>query len=77
MKEEIVNLLYNALDMPYCDTCRFNYESDEISKADFDYYACDECNRRSMGWKISKDFCEDIADEVLKKTKKILDRRVL
>lgn len=59
-KEEIIDLLYSSLDYVYCFNCR---KSDENKEWPTD--ACDYCNRKSMGWEISRGVCEHLAAKIL------------
>ena len=54
MRKEITKIIYEMLSHIYCDNCR--YEDDDNN--------CDECNRKAMGWEISKGFSEDLACEI-------------
>ena len=58
MEDKIADLLMQALNNIYCDTC-CNYESDE-------YNMCDYCHRKSMGWQISENYAHVIANEIQK-----------
>ena len=53
-KDKIIELLFNCLGYIYCHNCRFEDADD-----------CDDCHRKSMGWQISKNCCEKIADKIL------------
>lgn len=54
--EEISDILYYWLDDVYCYNCRFE--------------RCDECNRKAMGWQISRETCDELAKEILELDKK-------
>lgn len=54
MINKISDLLTSKLSNVYCDTC------------EFDGNDCDECNRKAMGWRPSKDFCEHLASDITK-----------
>ncbi|MGL5330370.1 MAG: hypothetical protein ACRDD7_13960 [Peptostreptococcaceae bacterium] len=51
MKDKIKEILIDNLDSVYCDTCNG--------------VNCDECIRKSMGWGISSNEAEYIADKIL------------
>lgn len=57
MNEKIVQILIEALENIYCDTCAFG-ESQQ---------RCDECNRRQMNWQPSNKFCSEVAEKICKK----------
>jgi len=54
-QKRIVEILQGKLRSVYCDTCVEKMETD----------ACDYCVRKSMGWGISKEFAENIANTIL------------
>lgn len=49
-KKAVVKLLTKELDSVYCYNCK--YEGEE----------CDDCNRKSMGWGLSKDTAKAYAE---------------
>lgn len=55
-KEEIVEFLFEHFSSVYCNNCEYNDSE----------YNCDYCNRKSMGWALSKNDAERIANWVLK-----------
>lgn len=55
-KEEIVEFLFENFGSVYCDNCEHNITG----------YNCDYCNRKSMGWALSKNEAKRIANWILK-----------
>ena len=55
-KEEIINILTDALCYAYCDNCGNGMDED----------LCGDCHRKYQNWKLSRDAAEKIADEILK-----------
>lgn len=51
-KEKISNLLFENLDYVYCENCRGGQ--------------CEDCNRKQIGWEISKGKADEVAEEILK-----------
>lgn len=51
-KEEIVKILIDNFRNIYCDTCNGKY--------------CEDCYRKNIGWEISDNFAEVVANEILK-----------
>jgi uncharacterized Zn finger protein (UPF0148 family) len=54
-KEIVSKIIFDSLGYIYCPNCRYNNERDN----------CDDCHRKAMGWEISKEFSEEMADEIL------------
>ena len=51
--ERITELLHKKFSSVYCDTCGNNEET------------CEECNRKSMLWSLSRFDARDIAKEII------------
>jgi len=69
-KEKIAEILYNELDYIYCNTCKYTQITREEAEEKFDYYGCDDCYRKYMGWEISKNYAEEIAEEIINELNK-------
>lgn len=54
-KEKIAKIIYDYMGYIYCNNCR-NYGNEEL---------CEWCNRKSMGWKISEECAEKMADAII------------
>jgi len=55
MKDKIADIIYNEFSYVYCYNCR-NVECEDI---------CDYCNRKSMGWEVSRATAEDLANKII------------
>ena len=53
MKEKIVKILKDEFSYIYCHNCNNNGED------------CDDCHRKSMGWKIADKTAEGLADKII------------
>lgn len=67
MKQQIKEILTKEFNSVYCDTCKFNKESEEYWEDKIGYWGCDDCRRKNMGWELSDDTAERLAEEILKK----------
>ena len=54
MKAKIVEILSQAFESVYCDTCAYQ---------DNEKY-CDTCDRKSMNWAISEEHAEELAERI-------------
>jgi hypothetical protein len=56
-KEAISNLLYETLDSPYCDNCRFSIDDP------FEY--CCDCHRKYINWAVARHTCDELAETII------------
>lgn len=54
-KSQIAKIIYDELNYIYCFNCRYDNVRDN----------CDDCSRKSMGWEISQEEANKIADKIL------------
>lgn len=52
MKDKIIKILLDGLDYAYCHNCSAEQ--------------CEDCNRKEMGWSISKEYAESLTSDILK-----------
>ena len=64
-KEQIIEVLMKELRGIYCNNCRFNNIDEDEAIEIYDYYGCDGCCRKCMGWEISTEKAEKIANKIL------------
>lgn len=57
MKEKIAEMLYQNLGAVYCYSCEHQNTEDE---------ACEYCHRKSMGWSLSREAADGLAEEVMR-----------
>lgn len=55
-KEEISKLIYYELNNAYCSNCRYQKEND--------LSICEECHRKYIGWAVSEEKCDLIAEKI-------------
>lgn len=55
MKEKIAEMLYQNLGTVYCYSCEHE-----------DTNECDYCDRKSMGWSLSRKAADGLAEEIMK-----------
>lgn len=57
MLTKVGAVIYDELSYIYCHNCE--HEDGE----------CDDCNRKQMGWSVSKDVANDLAEKIIETSK--------
>lgn len=65
IEKEISSLIFDNLDHIYCDNCKFSGLKEDESKEKYDYWGCDDCHRKMMGWELSKSEADRMAKSIL------------
>ena len=65
----ISDFLYDEIAYCYCNNCKFAKMSESEAREEYDTYPCENCHRKYMGWGISKETCDKLARDIVKKLK--------
>lgn len=64
-QEKIVKILLDELCSTYCYNCEFQCLTEEEAEAKYQYWGCDDCHRKYMGWRLAEATAERIANRIM------------